>query len=139
MIPMQMACVVFTRNQPTDIYLVRHTYELNTDATDAMQDQVTCWLLTADGRRFMREHNKSHGVSFWAAMFDQHPDVLAKAPGILAVELLPCPVVAVYEEDDTTSPWWTDFQADHPKGRLLLDKEKVQDLIERKQHAEQHG
>lgn len=128
MIPFQMACVVFKRDEPTDIYLVKHTYELNSDARTAMQNQVTCWLLTAAGRKFIREYNNSHGISLWAALFDQHADVLVKAPGILSVELMPCPVVAVWEEDDTTSPWWKDFQADHPKGRLLLDKERIQDL-----------
>ncbi len=147
MLTLPMACIVFTNDEPAEIYLVKHTYELNSDATTAMQTHVTKWLLTAEGRRFLRNHDNSHNVSFWAALFEQHSEMLAKTPGILAIELLPCHPMPVYEEDDTTSPWYHDYRYD-PNSPLpqpmrairKLDKDKLRWLLtEENQHAEQHG
>ena len=40
MLSLPMACVVFMRDEPAEIYLVKHTYELNSDATNAMQQHA---------------------------------------------------------------------------------------------------
>jgi hypothetical protein len=128
MLPMKMVLVVFNHDEITDLYMLTHTYGTHTEATKAISNHVTLWLLTADGRRFVREHGIDSNKFPWQKMLE-HPKVLKKAPGILEVELLPYTSCPVYE-DDTVSPWWIDFRANCPKGRHLLDKEKVRELLD---------
>ena len=63
--------------------------------------------------------------------------MLAKTPGILAIELLPCHVTAVWEEDDTTSPWNHDYvyEENSPfpqpfRAIWKLDKVKIRQLLD---------
>ena len=126
MLTLPMACIVFSHDEPAEIYLVRHTYELSNNAVEAMRTHVQRWLLTAPGRAFIREHEKNNNVSLWAALFELHPEVLAETPGILAVELLPCHPTPVYEEDDSTSPWYHDYfhdpESDQPQPKRAIRK-----------------
>lgn len=127
MLSNKMVLVVFNRDEIADVYMLTHTYDTHTEATEAISNYVTLWLLSAAGRRFARELRIDSTKFPWQKLLE-HPEMLKKAPGILEVELLPYTSCPVYE-DDTVSPWWIDFQANHPKGRHLLDKEMVKELL----------
>lgn len=128
MLPSHMLVVTFKQDEPTNVYLVTHTYEWDSEATEALRNYVTRWLITAEGRRFAREHNIDGSGFPWDDMF-QLTKVLEAAPGITKVEALPYTVCPAYE-DDNVSPWYFLYSIPRHKHYQRIDKEKLRDLPE---------
>lgn len=131
MLPSQFIMALVDRNDEIEyLFMVIHTHEWDRDAFTAIENQLTTWLLTPEGRKFVLgpEFNDTHFP--WGEICTAHPEVILATPGITKLEYLPYQAFAV-GQDDNPSPWSISVDRLTGKRRIYLDKDMIEELLKK--------
>ena len=138
--PAQFIMALIDRNDEIEfLFIVTHTHKWDEDAFKAIGNHITKWLLTADGRKFVRSKEFDDVYFPWSEICTEHPEVIATTPGVTKFEYLPCHAFAV-GRDDNSAPWTISTNRQTGKRRIELDHSMIETLpTEEQKHAQEEG
>ena len=126
--PAQFIMASIDRNDEIEfLFIVTHTHKWDKDAFKAIENHITKWLLTADGRKFVRSKEFDDVYFPWSEVLHEHPEVIATTPGVTKIEYLPCNAFAV-GQDDNPAPWTISTNRQTGKRRIKLDHNMIEAL-----------